>query len=532
MRIKSISLKGYKRFKNLTIDLGDDPSRIVALIGPNGCGKSSVFDALLFLHGAHDKIGSTGQRDYGYHSLDQDPSYNIDKVSVEFSTGSFGEVWERRRRTGNTLLSFRSSYRYSSSVKVSEIASVDDISGNRDGASTASAIDSKMGINYRRLLAKFSRYRDEKDVRPSEARRHVIDELNRSLKACLDVEIQSLGAVEDRRGTLYFARSDQKKPFEFDLLSSDEKEVVDLLLDLYLRQDVYNDTVFLIDEPELHVSTSIQRKLLPEVDRLVGADCQIWLATHSIGLLRALQDDLAADCQVIDFGKASDLGSTACRLESMRKTRANWKAVFQTALDDLAGLICPKRLVYCEGKAESRAGEEKGLDANVYNTVFGETHSETLFVSSGGNTEPAQASELGISILSKIFADVEILVLVDRDFASGKPTSPNDREVYLANNPRNHRVLQRWEIENYLYDRDVLYKYCRSHGLTFDEQVYGQIIRDVRNDHVKDQTGRIKNACNVVGSISAYHFKIQLAKCITSDMDVYRDLEACIFCGD
>ena len=66
------------------------------------------------------------------------------------------------------------------------------------------------------------------------------------------------------------------------------------------------------------------------------------------------------------------------------------------------------------------------------------------------------------------------------------------------------------------YDRDVLYKYCRSHGLTFDEQVYGQIIRDVRNDHVKDQTGRIKNACNVVGSISAYHFKIQLAKCITS----------------
>ena len=224
-----------------------------------------------------------------------------------------------------------------------------------------------------------------------------------------------LGAVEDRRGTLYFARSDQKKPFEFDLLSSGEKEVVDLLLDLYLRQDVYNDTVFLIDEPELHVSTSIQRKLLPEVDRLVGADCQIWLATHSIGLLRALQDDLVADCQVIDFGKASDLGSATCRLEPMRKTRANWKAVFKTALDNLAGLICPKRLVYCEGKAESPAGEEKGLDANVYNTVFGETHSETLFVSSGGNTEPAQASELGISILSKIFADVEILVLVDRD---------------------------------------------------------------------------------------------------------------------
>ena len=53
-----------------------------------------------------------------------------------------------------------------------------------------------------------------------------------------------------------------------------------------------------------------------------------------------------------------------------------------------------------------------------------------------------------------------------------------------------------------------------------------------RNDHVKDQTGHIKTACNVVGSISAYHFKVQLAKCITPDMDVYRELEVCIFCGD
>ncbi|WP_245439460.1 AAA family ATPase [Microvirga aerophila] len=43
MKIKKVQLKnGYKRFHDLTIDLGDDPKRIVALVGPNGCGKSSV----------------------------------------------------------------------------------------------------------------------------------------------------------------------------------------------------------------------------------------------------------------------------------------------------------------------------------------------------------------------------------------------------------------------------------------------------------------------------------------------------------
>ena len=488
-----------------------------------------MFDALLFLQGAYESIGRTGQKDSWYHSLDQDPNFGMQNVDVVFSTGRFRDVQESRRENRNTLFSFRSSYRYNTEVKVDEIRSVEDIRRNQDGASTAIAVDSKMEVNYRRLQAEYSRYRDDNDLRPSEARRHVVDELNRSLRACLDVEIEELGIVEDGRGTLYFARGDQEKSFEFDLLSSGEKEVVDLLLDLYLRQDAYDDTVFLIDEPELHLNTSIQRKLLHEIDRLVGKDCQVWVATHSIGLLRALQDELEGDCQVIDFGKARDLGSEPCRLGPMPKTRGNWKSVFETAIDDLAGLICPQRLVYCEGKAESRSGEEQGLDANVYNTVFGETHGDTLFVSSGGNTEPAQASELGISILSKVFAEVEILVLVDRDFASGTTTSQTDRETYLANNPPNHRVLVRWEIENYLYDGEVLRKYCKDRGMEFDEQTYAQAAGDIRNDNVKDRTGSIKRACGVKGSISPYHFKLQLARCITADMSVYRELEACVF---
>mgnify|MGYP002968296128 CR=1 FL=1 len=53
MRIKKITLNKYKRFHSLTIDLGENPKKIVALVGPNGCGKSSVFDGMLFLHSAY-----------------------------------------------------------------------------------------------------------------------------------------------------------------------------------------------------------------------------------------------------------------------------------------------------------------------------------------------------------------------------------------------------------------------------------------------------------------------------------------------
>jgi len=36
MRVKKVRLKnGYKRFRDLTIDLGDEPARVVALVGPS-----------------------------------------------------------------------------------------------------------------------------------------------------------------------------------------------------------------------------------------------------------------------------------------------------------------------------------------------------------------------------------------------------------------------------------------------------------------------------------------------------------------
>ena len=46
MKIKSINLKDFKRFTDLTIDGLPETAKLVVMIGPNGSGKSSVFDAL------------------------------------------------------------------------------------------------------------------------------------------------------------------------------------------------------------------------------------------------------------------------------------------------------------------------------------------------------------------------------------------------------------------------------------------------------------------------------------------------------
>ena len=45
MKLKEIHLKKFKRFTDLTITAIPSSARLVVLVGPNGCGKSSVFDA-------------------------------------------------------------------------------------------------------------------------------------------------------------------------------------------------------------------------------------------------------------------------------------------------------------------------------------------------------------------------------------------------------------------------------------------------------------------------------------------------------
>lgn len=533
MRIKKLQLKnGYKRFHDLTIDLGEQPRRIVALVGPNGCGKSSVLDGLLFHNNAHNLLGGKGAKSHEYHSMSQTPNYSYQNVDIEFIEGNYRKIHDEKAKTGkqNTIFSFRSPYRYNSNLKVTQSRATKEIWLNNYGASSASDLDDKMEENYRRLYIKFNKYLHEEDCKPSEAKAKIIGDLNSSISKCLDLEICSIGDIEASEGTLYFQKKDHPNKFEFNVLSSGEKEVVDILLDLYLRKDEFSDTVFLLDEPELHINTSIQKNLLLEINRLVGHDCQIWITTHSIGFLRTLQEELKSDCQVIQFKSEYDLASSPYTLYPMIGSKASWKDLFSIALDDLANLVCPKRIIYCEGRdSPGTNGVERGLDANVFNNVFSDRFHDTLFVSSGGNTELDQRSDIAIAILSKVLSDLDILVLKDRDMASGRDTNENDRQVYLQNNPDNHRVLKRWEIENYLYDKEVLESYCDNNGLVFDGQAYNQFVTDIVNQNLKDATGRIKNFCGITSSINPEKFKLTLSEYISEDMAVYKELVSCVF---
>ena len=64
VRIAYAHVQNFKRFTDLRIVGIPESATLVVLVGPNGCGKSSVFDAFLKWHREHTGLGHSGDNEY------------------------------------------------------------------------------------------------------------------------------------------------------------------------------------------------------------------------------------------------------------------------------------------------------------------------------------------------------------------------------------------------------------------------------------------------------------------------------------
>jgi predicted ATPase len=519
MRLQEIRLLKFKRFDDLTINLGPTSAKIVAMVGPNGCGKSSVFDA--FEQILQNHVGANTSISAWYYSKSW------------FDPSSPSETYEKNQaiklkavdgRTTFEAKSFhvRTAYRFTPTLNVGAIQSKGDIVTDPGRPGFTSNLDQRLQSNYERLHGRLigEFYHGEKTG--ADIRAELIGEINRRLEKVLDIRISSLGNVVAGKGQLYFEK-DGSKDFPFENLSSGEKEVIDMLIDLEIKRHAFDDTVYAIDEPELHLNTAIQRRLLIELVDLIPDTCQLWIATHSVGFLRALQEDLAGQVQLLDFSERNYFTGTKV-IEPVRPTRESWKRIFSTALEDLTGLLAPRVIVYCEGRTDPGAdNKEQGLDALVYNEIFEQEYPEALFISSGGGEEPRKYSSVALKVLTKAFDDVELLLVKDRD-----EVSESAREEFLANVPGG-RMLARREIENYLFDPEVLRRYCATRDVVFDEGRFNGLVVDIARDDLKagQIAQQLLQMCGHRGDVST--FKRALPAFITPGSAVYADLKRCIF---
>ena len=121
MKIKKIHIKQFKRFTDLTIQNIPNTARLIILVGPNGCGKTSIFEA--FNQWYRYKGWGWGTADVTYfekinftnesHYFDLGQNVNIDFYDLKN---------ESNREQIQGKFYFRSAYRNDPNFSISSIS--------------------------------------------------------------------------------------------------------------------------------------------------------------------------------------------------------------------------------------------------------------------------------------------------------------------------------------------------------------------------------------------------------------------------
>lgn len=439
MRVSSIHLKNFKRFTDLSIAGIPATAKLVILVGPNGCGKSSLFEGLF-----HHYRAQTG------HGVNTDKTYALkDQTAHEDWHGiSTVKFHDHPNINGNKrAMHFRTAYRNSADFSVSQI--------NRLGAPSDQLLfrrlidsDSSVELNYQRLITStvsgvYSGAKDHLGV-PG-LREELIGKLQESLRNIFDdLALQNIvDPFSD--GTFYFKKGNVNR-YAYKNLSGGEKSVFDLLLDFHVTLDHYTDTLFCIDEPETHMHTALQARVLEEIHRIVPDPSQIWITTHSLGVIRLahrLEKAQPGSVAVLDFS-AHDFDQPVV-INPSPTGKILGEKVLSMALEGHADDLMPERVVICEGSFDGR--RRRNFDAEVYSKIF--AGHPVSFVSGGSCNELLDEQNPAIPIIKSLFPSKVSFRLLDRDDRAPE-------EIAALTHDGRIRFLRRRNLECYLLDDAVL----------------------------------------------------------------------------
>lgn len=510
MKVKDIHLHNFKRFADLKIMDIQPTVKLVVLLGPNGCGKSSLFDAAMVKSGELKQEGLFYEHDYHSHKA-SGVALPISPV-INFH----GDVHARK------AIYVRTAYRNEPVVEIGSLSVMGSVLDERRFSKIIEN-DVATSVNYQRLASDALERgfdRGARDKTLGEYQDDTLGEIQKAMKRLFHgLVLNSLGNPLKNK-TFTFDKGESKN-FPYKNLSGGEKAAFDLLLDVFVKRNEYDNTVFFIDEPEAHMNPRLQGKLLEEILALIGDESQLWVATHAIGMMRKALELHKNNPDAVAFLDFGDLDFDVPQvIKPTIPNREFWEKIHKVILDDLGALIVPGQIILCEGVQ----GEE-GFDAECYNKIFSIEFPDAKFISAGGKLGLGNY----IQVIRAVTEGAEVFGLRDRDSATEEEIAQTEQKGI--------KTLKRHEIENYLLHDDVLYALCTKFWPADCQEKFDALVglRSTHGDcHAKAASHsvfqRVQSwGAQNIGSNHRNFLRYTLAPLVKPGMATYEELKAIIF---
>ena len=276
MKIKEIKIENFRRFTNIKITNIPQNAKLVVLLGPNGCGKSSLFDAFKSWH-IYNAYGSHAFEPNYCKKFLEDKRNSNELVNISFyDENSFNQHEQIKQ-----LFYFRTAYRNSPEITVNSLSKIYSPLEQIDRKKMINN-DSTIDDNYQRLISEtlnelYNTSNDNKSVKS--LRDELLNKVREPLKRLFPDLLLTYISLPTEKAEIYFKKGIVEK-YGYENLSGGEKAAFDLFLDIVVKSSYYQDAVFCIDEPETHMHTKLQADLLREIFNLLPDRSQLWIATH------------------------------------------------------------------------------------------------------------------------------------------------------------------------------------------------------------------------------------------------------------
>ena len=461
MHITKIQISRFKRFRNLTIDLSSIQPlpKLVLLIGANGSGKSSVFDAF-------EWISKPIKEDGKNESTPYEDSYYIRFVEQDTQMMGGLPVWVKidfdNNESSQRILNFvaspknvedfiglqkkdlfygRSALRQTPRLTKNSLTSI-NILADTDRPRFYIDADNRFDNDVSLWLENVLQEVFGNDFDAQNLKERLVVPINNGLVRIFGEDnstslklISVLPPNNGRPTQINFEKGESK--FGYDLLSSGEKEIFGILLNLLVRREGYQDTIYFIDELDVHLNTSLQYALLKEItENWIPENCQLWTASHSLGFIQyARESEKAA---ILDFDQFDfDLPQTI-----VPQPKENLE-VYEIAVpkDMLSEIFRDKLLTFCENE-----------DVTVYNSIG---LSKKLFLPAKDKNDvyfSAKNNPKSFGVMDKDFLTPPEIELIRQRVSNLYVLNYYSIESYLYHPENLAEVIENFDIESYKND--------------------------------------------------------------------------------